>query len=232
MDFSEGEIRRTTQVTKRDMETISVVQDRNEKEMARRRAEVERLSQLAIAAFNEKKMEEVRRLIDDVRKLETKDFKAANQLASKINSMSRSGRRSKKPVAVATAPVAQASETSNTASANEGGEDIEEIKLALENFLSQFNAGDKFEAIAGLEGAIEEFSGSPNMPLLNRQRSAWNADRNRVIAEIHEKADKLFMEEDPDALRAYKNLLRLNPPEEIRRQAMARIKTLESILGQ
>jgi hypothetical protein len=234
VDFNEGEIVRSTQVGEKDMALFAMVKVRNDKAMANRKAEVERLTQLALAANGEKRMEEVRRLIEEVRKLETRDFKAANALASKVSGMGRSRQRAvapKKPVAVVAAPMPVAPDPAPSVPPQEDPGDLEQVRLVLDNLVSQFRSHDKLEAVAGLEEALSEFSDSQNLPLLSKQRNAWDPDRKRMISELREKADRLFVDEDPEALKAYRNLLRLNPPDDLRRQAAERVKTLEGILG-
>jgi len=229
VDLSDGEVVRTTQVTDGDMDFFAKLKMKRDKEMARRRAEVDRITQEAIAAAKEKKGGLVQQLIEEVRKLETRDFKAANQLISTINRLNRSGRRSVvRPVA--TAVVAQGNGLSTT-SVQESG-DIEDVRRTLDNLISQFKAGDKFEAIAGLEDAMGEFSDSSNLGLLKKQREAWGADRKRLIDDVKTKAETLYIDSSFEAaLEAYNNLIRLNPPDDIRTEALGKIKRISGILG-
>lgn len=110
-------------------------------------------------------------------------------------------------------------------------EELSSIKVMLEELKAQYKEGNTFEAITQLLSSISDFSESKNVGLLNKQLEAWAGERNKLIAEMQRKADKLFIEEDPAALEAYRNLLRLNPSDDIRRQVAEKIKTLESILG-
>jgi hypothetical protein len=229
VDLSRGEVVRTTQITDEDIKSFTRLKIDYEKEMARRRAEVERLTQEAIVAVKEKKGSVVQQLIDEVRKLETRDFRAVNQLISTINRLNRTGRRSyvARPVPAA---VATQGNGSSVPSVQELG-DLEDVRRTLDNLISQFNTGDKFEAIAGLEEAMAEFSDSLNLGLLKKQREAWDADRKKMITEIQKKADNLYIDDDPDALGAYQSLLRLSPSDEAKKKALERIEKLKGIMG-
>jgi len=230
MDFSEGEITWSTQVTQIDEAFIQRVSESYNKEMERRANEVERLSQLTFSAFNGKDMSEVRRLIGEVGKL---NAAAANRLALKINKMSRSSRRpsaSRKSVVIAAALAASADAPSP---AVEESGDLEEVRLTLDNLISQFKSGEKYEAIAGLEEAIAEFSGSSNLSILSRQRAAWDSERQKLINDRLGMAEKLYVEVATEgapsgpAIQAYREVLRLNPSEKIRGLAENRIRDMQ-----
>ena len=161
-------------------------------------------------AFKEKRYNQAKKLANEIKKLDPK-----NPAIAKVNGKVKKRRWS--------------SIKRNSVHLDEA---LGEIQDFLKEIEQKFKQGKKFEAITELEEAIPVFEGNQHQSLLIRQQKKWGKTRKKLIDEYLKKANDLYVAEDPEALDVYKALLKLNPPNKIRKHAKDRIETLKNIIGE
>ncbi len=108
--------------------------------------------------------------------------------------------------------------------------DRREMERSLAELTEAFEAGHEYKALVDLEALIVVFDGSPYQKRALRLQKLWEPDRRRLLRDIVQDADRLFVEMNDDSLNQYERALKLNPEGEVRAHVEERLDTLARIL--
>lgn len=101
------------------------------------------------------------------------------------------------------------------------------VKAQLRNAQGLMDIGQTYDAIIALQNALKK---NPGDKSLLKQQSEWEGKKAQLIQQKLKEADRLFTEEDEDALEVYQELLALNPDKKTVDHAKRRIGILNDIL--
>jgi tetratricopeptide (TPR) repeat protein len=102
----------------------------------------------------------------------------------------------------------------------------------LQEVVRQYEAHQLFEALAGLEALQRDVRDARDRKKVSRLRRVWTPDRLRLLTEIVDEADRLFVSMDEHSLTEYRRAQQLSPEGETARHIAERIETLERILSE
>jgi tetratricopeptide (TPR) repeat protein len=233
MASQEANPARPSQITPEDERLFAVINYHLARGIAAQQKEAEALVPKMQKALAEGRFGDARGVADEIGKLDPKNAQLARLLSELDRRQNppkpKSGGARKASPAPDSSPNAEEASSFEEASSQEA-EAQKSVDSLLDQFRKWFNSGNVFDAIVGIDKAIADLPGNKFVGKLAQQRDQWEPVRKKLVAEVLERADRLYVEQDPVALEAYQRLLRLNPPEEIRRHADSRISTLLQIL--
>lgn len=237
MDFKEVNYGEETQVTEGHERLFALIDLFNTHLTKEHQNKIKGLVADMQKALAENRYDEVKRKADEIRNLD-----AANASVTRILDEMETRLNPPKPK-VAYRPRAVVAPTPKGPSAEEvaalreeeskDAEALQTVDATLEQLRKDFAAGKWMEAFVGIDRAIQNFQGNKYVAKLTDQRDQWEHSRNKFIAEIKDRANRLYKEEASatEILRAYQDLMKLNPPEADRKLAEERIKWFEGILS-
>lgn len=101
----------------------------------------------------------------------------------------------------------------------------------LKDILRQYEKKQLYEAVSGLEQLARESLRAPERRKVSELRRLWAPDRKRVLVEIVDKADRLYVLMDEQSLGEYQRALKLSPDGDTAKHINERIQTLTRILS-
>ncbi|MBI5422317.1 hypothetical protein HZA44_04255 [Candidatus Peregrinibacteria bacterium] len=237
MDFKEVNYGEETQVTEGHERLFALIDLFNTHLTKEHQNKIKGLVADMQKALAESRYDEVRKKADEIRNLD-----AANASVTRILDEMETRLNPPKPKAVAArpryvAPAPKGPSAEEIAALREeeskDAEALQAVDASLEQLRKDFTAGRWMEAFVGIDRAIQNFQGNKYVAKLTEQRDQWEHSRNKLIGETKDRANRLYKEEASatEILKAYQDLMKLNPPEADRKLAEERIKWFEGILS-
>lgn len=236
MDFKEVNYGEETQVTEGHERLFALIDLFNTHLTKEHQNKVKGLVADMQKALAENRYDEVRKKADEIRNLD-----AANASVTRILDEMETRLNPPKPKVayrpryIAPTPKGPSAEEIAALREEESkdAEALQTVDATLEQLRKDFATGRWMEAFVGIDRAIQNFQGNKYVSKLTEQRDQWEHSRNKLIADTKDRANRLYKEEASatEILRAYQDLMKLNPPEADRKLAEERIKWFEGILS-
>lgn len=240
VDFRGTEFHTASQVADVDLIFFAFVGYRSQKEKSIRQEAIEALLVDIEREIRSKRIGNARYHIQDVLALnpEPKTARRLQRILATIDGLAHGLPRGNKTLVVhGDSPLdGGAAERTSDRSSHEAyiePPDISaEMQELLDHLVQQFESGDSFGAIVGLDKVVRDFEEKPQQVHARKLQQIWEPIRQRLILEHLSEADRLFVDENPASLEHYQRVLQLNLTNGDSERVKERIDILTRILGQ